>query len=381
MTVLPTIEIVIGTYSGKLYGFRLENDLTPVNTFIADDSAQVIRDLVVTSKGILISACNDGVIRLYNLRVHKYMTTLDQHQGSVRCLLLADSKTSKPSSTQSSVTYLVTGSDDKTMILWRLKDLEPMLILKRHRHGVETIALHPNGTCFTSTDKGRLIYWDLVTGNSITSVPLDEHIFYQEWRQTGNRDELILMSSTSVSITVLIEEVGVTATWKPDDIAIRLTCCCCAEWPTNNAQTLPVILVGTGGGLLYTLVLKEKRKEKEKEKAEPSYEVHVHAAFPVSNSRIKAIKKCRMNKTHHYFVVVMSDGEVLILEAIGDQDIDVCKRFYVPDRPTTLCLYPLDQEKKSKKKGDGPDEADKAGEAETDDVDEDGASFHRPKYM
>src|SRR6267154_488420 len=66
---------------------------------------------------------------------------------------------------------MVTGSWDKTLRLWDLKDGTVLKKMKGHRHAVSSVAISPNGQLVASGDGGgELISWHGDTGESLTQA-------------------------------------------------------------------------------------------------------------------------------------------------------------------------------------------------------------------
>lgn len=321
-------ELVIGTYDGKLYGFLLskddEDEYSLQSTFVVDDSSQAIRSLSFTTNGLLTATSNDCMIRIYNLRRHKHVAVLDKHTSSVRCSASLVSKSS-----DGSEEYVITGGDDKMLFLWRVRDWEPMLTLRRHRHPISSVAVHPSNFCASSLDKDGLVIWDLTTGNSTARITTDHPCFHHEW----NKQDLLIVHPSGIQV-LTVGDSPTKAVWTIPGIGHKVSSATFGIWPykvKGDDYTIPVILVGDENGMLRVF-------------QRDGDQLNVIAKFEIGDGdpelgkdsrRLKFIKDC---KACHY-VIGFSSGDLVLLEATDLQDIEICKRFHVPGRPTAMELY------------------------------------------
>lgn len=321
-------ELVVGTYDGKLYGFMLskdtDNEFFLQSTFVVDDSSQAIRSLSFTTSGLLIATSNDCMIRIYNLRRHKHVAILDKHTSSVRCSASLVSKSS-----DGSEEYVITGGDDKMLFLWRVRDWEAMLTLRRHRHPIASIAIHPSNFCASTLDKDGLVIWDLTTGNSTARVPTDHPCFHHEW----NGHDLLVVHPSGIQI-LTIGDNPIKATWTIPGIGHKVSSATFGLWPhkaKGNDYTISVVLVGDENGILRIF-------------QRDGGQLNVIAKFEIGDGdpelgrdsrRLKFIKAYR----DCHYIIGFSSGDIVLFEATDLQDIEICKRFHVPGRPTSMELY------------------------------------------
>lgn len=321
-------ELVVGTYDGKLYGFMLskdsEDEFFLQSTFVVDDSSQAIRSLSFTTNGLLIATSNDCMIRIYNLRKHKHVAILDKHTSSVRCSASLVSRSSDETEE-----YAITGGDDKMLFLWRVRDWEAMLTLRRHRHPISSVAVHPSNFCVSSLDKDGIVVWDLTNGNSTARVPTDYPCFHHEW----SGQDLLVVHPAGIQVLTVGDE-PTKAMWAIPGVGHKVSSATFGIWPCKakgDDHVISVILVGDESGILRVF-------------QRDGSQLNVVAKFKLGDGdpelgrdslRLKFIKDC----TACHYVVGFSSGDIILFEATDLHNIEICKRFHVPGRPTSMELY------------------------------------------
>ncbi|OHT14857.1 p21-activated protein kinase-interacting protein 1-like protein [Tritrichomonas foetus] len=163
--------LAIGTYDGILFCYRIWKipegctDLPEgvpkdyvgyftklIFNFQPHDGA--IRQLASSSRYIA-SGGYDGAISLFDLKVMKNIGSLVQHDDCIESLAFFKNF------------YLISGSADKTICLWRISDWGHMKQLKGHTAALTSMAISPTGKFMLSTGKdGALRMWDLMHGHN-----------------------------------------------------------------------------------------------------------------------------------------------------------------------------------------------------------------------
>ncbi|TID29443.1 hypothetical protein CANINC_001966 [Pichia inconspicua] len=130
------------------------------------------------AKRYLVTGSNDEHIRIYDLQKRKELGTLLQHQGSITKLYFSnevessidDEHEDDGKDTESTFPlhkkgkWLLSASEDGTIMIWRTKDWEKFGILKGHRGSVEDLAIHPTGRIAISVGSDATIrLWNLMT--------------------------------------------------------------------------------------------------------------------------------------------------------------------------------------------------------------------------
>lgn len=129
----------------------------------------------------LVTGSNDEHIRIYDLQKRKELGTLLSHQGTVTTLKFSQegifktrknptdkepAETPEPASasTDKSGRWLLSGSEDGKIIIWRTKDWELFGTLKGHTGRVNDVAIHPSGRVAISVAQDLTIrLWNLMT--------------------------------------------------------------------------------------------------------------------------------------------------------------------------------------------------------------------------
>lgn len=134
----------------------------------------------VTNNMKMVTASWDKRIRIWQYNSNKPFKKLLYHKKSVTCTAICTlkvlSRVNSGQKVQLSSTILVSGSLDKTVIVWDLENLEinyPIRILKGHGDKITSVHVHDtemNGLpplVITSSDDKTIILWNLLSGDVI----------------------------------------------------------------------------------------------------------------------------------------------------------------------------------------------------------------------
>ncbi|AOA61057.1 60S ribosomal subunit biogenesis protein [Komagataella phaffii CBS 7435] len=122
------------------------------------------------AKRYLVSGSNDEHIKIYDLQKRKEIGSLLQHTGSITCL-----KFSRESSKARDADgkWLLSGSEDGSIIVWRTKDWEPVAVLKGHKAAVNDLAIHPSGKVAVSVSNDKTIrLWNLMSSKLASTLKM-----------------------------------------------------------------------------------------------------------------------------------------------------------------------------------------------------------------
>lgn len=101
--------------------------------------------------GGVISAGNDGTIRVWDAATGKEQDVLKAHRGEVRSIALCPAGQ-----------ILASGGTDRTVILWDVSTGRQLATLEGHNGEVRGVAFSPGGRSLASSgDDGRVILWDV----------------------------------------------------------------------------------------------------------------------------------------------------------------------------------------------------------------------------
>lgn len=154
-----------------------------------------IRSLDI-AKRYLVTGSNDEHIRIYDLQKRKELGTLLQHQGSITKLYFSneinnnkgleendeddeDDENDKQINGESTYPlhkkgkWLLSASEDGTILIWRTKDWEKFGVLKGHKGSVEDLAIHPTGRIAVSVGADATIrLWNLMTAKKASLLKI-----------------------------------------------------------------------------------------------------------------------------------------------------------------------------------------------------------------
>ncbi|ODV76972.1 WD40 repeat-like protein [Suhomyces tanzawaensis NRRL Y-17324] len=116
------------------------------------------------AKRYLVTGSNDEHIKIYDLQKRKELGDLLGHQGTITALKFSNEGVIDQDSTDKSGKWLLSGSEDGKIIIWRTKDWEMFGTLKGHQGQVNDIAIHPSGRVAISVSEDQTIrLWNLMT--------------------------------------------------------------------------------------------------------------------------------------------------------------------------------------------------------------------------
>ncbi|XP_029179675.2 p21-activated protein kinase-interacting protein 1-like isoform X2 [Acropora millepora] len=173
------MEVILGTYEQVLVGFdvlegdgELEYKLKP--KFAEKEHAGCIKCAANNGK-ILATGSSDETIRLFNLKDHREIGALMQHEGSINCLTFHDN------------THMLSASEDRTISVWECQKWECLKVLKGHRAHVNYVSVHPSGRLALSVSKDKTLRtWNLVTGRSAYVTNIKEAALIVKWSPLGD---------------------------------------------------------------------------------------------------------------------------------------------------------------------------------------------------
>jgi protein MAK11 len=176
----PPFEVhaFLGTYSGGILGYTTPNpagpapDALPVRKRCAmavhDGSVKSLALNAAGRTAILATGGADEYIRLFDLDQYREKGQLSKHEGAITALRFSPDGR-----------FLLSGSEDGLLCVWRVYDFECLLSAKAHKKALISIAVHPSGKFALTTGRDRrLKIWDLskLTGAAVSSLPTDEEV-------------------------------------------------------------------------------------------------------------------------------------------------------------------------------------------------------------
>ena len=159
----------IGTYDGILYCFKVykesSEDSSPLYSlkliFNVQPHSGSIRSLAGSNR-YLASGGFDGTIAVFDLHTKKNAGSLVLHEDCVEAIQFYQDS------------YLISGSSDKTIAIWRTSDWSLMKQMKGHTGGVTALSINPTGKFMISAGKdGVLRMWDLMHAHNAKTRKID----------------------------------------------------------------------------------------------------------------------------------------------------------------------------------------------------------------
>jgi protein MAK11 len=170
-------KLAIGTYDGILLCYQILNvpescasrppsvppdhvGLFATLLFTEHPHPSAVRSLA-GCRQFLASGGYDGSISVFDVLQLKLRGGLVQHEDSVDALSFFESS------------YLVSGSVDRSLCVWRLADMCMMKRLTGHTGPVGALAISPTGKFMLSAGReGALRMWDLMRGHNARTRPI-----------------------------------------------------------------------------------------------------------------------------------------------------------------------------------------------------------------
>lgn len=161
------IRIMVGSYEHNLLclSLVLEGTKEPVFTPVFHFQAHALSiKSIDIAKRYLVTGSNDEHIRIYDLQKRKELGTLLSHQGTVTTLRFSKIGAQNSTETGKSGKWLLSGSEDGKIIIWRTKDWEILGTLKGHQGRVNDLDIHPSGRVAISVSTDKTVrLWNLMT--------------------------------------------------------------------------------------------------------------------------------------------------------------------------------------------------------------------------
>ncbi|CAI5759238.1 unnamed protein product [Candida verbasci] len=169
------------------------------------------------AKRYLVTGSNDEHIRIYDLQKRKELGTLLSHQGTITTLKFSN-ELNASGSVEKSGKWLLSGSEDGKIIIWRTKDWEVFGTLKGHTSKINDIAIHPSGKVAISVSQDQTIrLWNLMTAKkaAILKIKGKDHLGqsgeFVKWSNDGKYfivgllNQLLIYKTSSAKIVKKIK--------------------------------------------------------------------------------------------------------------------------------------------------------------------------------
>lgn len=121
-----------------------------------------VNDFAVTEDGRIVSASQDGTLRVWDVQTGRELLVLAGHEGSVRAVALTGDGRA------------VSASADGTLRVWHLATGRELALLAGHEDGVSAVAVTGGGRAVSGSDDGTLRIWDITTGTELAVLSRGE---------------------------------------------------------------------------------------------------------------------------------------------------------------------------------------------------------------
>jgi WD40 repeat protein len=302
--------LAIGTYDGILLCYRILNvsescaerpasvpadhvGLFAVLLFTEHPHPSAVRSLA-GSRRFLASGGYDGSISVFDIQRLALHGNFSHHEDSVD--VLAFFKNS----------YLVSGSADKSVCLWRVADMWMMKRLSGHTGPVGAMAISPTGKFMLSAGRdGSLRMWDLMRGHNART------------RAIGVSPVMLAFSDDSRRFLFAYDRV-VQVVDGPTEASLftfehtKAVTCACVQGEG--------IWVGCADGHLCRWSMESGE---------------LIGEYVISQNRVKMVATAGK-----YIVVLTSAGEVIIGEVGEDNEVDTQMKWVIDNRITCGAFVP-----------------------------------------
>ncbi|KAM9900974.1 hypothetical protein OXX79_004811 [Metschnikowia pulcherrima] len=302
---MTQFRIMVGSYEHNLLCLSLimkgtaEAVFTPIFHFQAHTLSIKSIDI---AKRYLVTGSNDEHIRIYDLQKRKELGTLLSHQGTVTTLKFSK-ESSKTSDSSKSGKWLLSGSEDGKIIIWRTKDWETFGTLKGHSGRVNDLDIHPSGRVAISVGTDNTIrLWNLMTAKkaAVLKIKGRDHVGQPadivRWISEGKHFVVGLLNQ--LFIYELSEQAQIVK-----KVQFKSTLMCLE---TISIDSKEYLVVGLNNGAIQFY---DVAKTLSDENPEPEFTLQGHS------NRVKGISFiCSESDTHNvpFLVSVSSDGKIVV---------------------------------------------------------------------
>lgn len=307
-------RIMVGSYEHNLLCLSLimngKSDpvFTPIFHFQAH--ALSIKSIDIARR-YLVTGSNDEHIRIYDLQKRKELGTLLSHQGTVTTLRFS-SEATEQDHTQKSGKWLLSGSEDGKIIIWRTKDWEMFGTLKGHQGRINDLDIHPSGRVAISVSTDKTVrLWNLMTAKkaAVLKIKGRDHLGQSgeivRWSTSGKHFLVGLL--TQLFVYELGEEVDITK-----KIQFKTTLMCLEILTIEGTEYM---VTGHSDGSIAFVNFDKALTEDE---PEPEFVLRGHS------NRVKGMAYfCNLETSNiPYLTSVSSDGKIVVWdvsEKVRDQ--------------------------------------------------------------
>ena len=214
------VEVAACSYEGSLFGWRVneqskkssekvedevdDNDDTPgldaTMTYGFSCCQGSLKCIAVSSNGkYLATGGMSERIHIFNIKENKTLGELSGHSGAITSLQFVEDS------------FLISGSEDNTIIIWNCSDWEQVHVLGGHKGCINGIAVHPTGKLALTVSKDNTMkLWNLVLGRCAFTRRLKGPADNVKWHVSGSYYMLLVSLEVQVYLASDNSCVGTT---------------------------------------------------------------------------------------------------------------------------------------------------------------------------
>lgn len=185
------LRIAAVSYEGSVFGWDVNTNETTLDCTLGfgfHATQGSLKAVAVSATGkYMVCGGMDERIRIFNVSENRTLGELTGHSGCITCLKFVGDK------------FIVSGSEDNTLGIWRVQDWLCVHILGGHKAAITDIAVHPSGKLALSVSKDNTLkVWNLVQGRCAFTRRLHGHADKVEWCASGDMYSLVVGNELQV---------------------------------------------------------------------------------------------------------------------------------------------------------------------------------------
>lgn len=181
------LKIAACSYEGSIFGWNVAEDASGAETdgtemglnahldFAFNTTTEGSLKAIAVSKSgkYLVVGGVDMRMRIYNMEDKRAIGDITTHNGGITSLEFFDDS------------FLLSGSEDNTLCLWRVQDWQCVHIMGGHKGAINDFAIHPTGKLALSVSRDSTMkMWNLVQGRCAFTRKLKRPAQQVKWLKT-----------------------------------------------------------------------------------------------------------------------------------------------------------------------------------------------------
>lgn len=268
----------------------------------------------------LVTGSKDEHIKIYDLQKRKELGELLSHQGTITKLEFSREHVNDESTSKSGK-WLLSASEDGTIIIWRTKDWEIFATLKGHKGPITDFSIHGSGKVAVSVSLDyTIILWNLMTAKKAAVLKIDKKESkgqYGEFIRWCHNGDYFVVGMTS---KVLLYHTETSKAVASVDFKSTLTACEVlliegSEWLVTGNGNGSINFFDISQGILSNTNSGDSEEVQKKEIVEPNFTLMGHS------SRVKGLAfYLHQNEPQDMplLVSISSDGNIVVWDLSAD---------------------------------------------------------------